>query len=171
MTINTREDLAKYFAELRFTVGAEVGVLRGDYSSILCEANPELKLYCIDSWGYGERKRREYHLQAYEIAKQKLASYHTTILYKLSMEAVLDFDDESLDFVYIDANHQPDFVREDIREWTKKVRKGGIVSGHDYHMEIEKVVNEYVKNNNLELRVTPQKSDKALSWWFVKEIT
>jgi predicted O-methyltransferase YrrM len=167
--MKTREDLAKYFKELGFTVGAEVGVLRGDYSAILCEANPELKLFCIDSWGYGEKKRREYHLQAYEIAKKKLAPYHTTILYKLSMEAVLDFDDESLDFVYIDANHRPDFVREDIREWTKKVKKGGIVSGHDYHGDVAGVVDEYVRNNNLELFVTEQKSDKALSWWFIKK--
>jgi hypothetical protein len=81
----------------------------------------------------------------------------------------LDFDDESLDFVYIDANHRPDFVREDIREWTKKVKKGGIVSGHDYHGDVAGVVDEYVRNNNLELFVTEQKSDKALSWWFIKK--
>jgi predicted O-methyltransferase YrrM len=167
--MKTREDLAKYFKELGFTTGAEIGVLKGIYSAVLCEANPNLKLFSIDCWGYGEKKRREYHLQAYEEAKIRLAPYNVVILYKLSMEAVLDFDDESLDFVYIDANHRPDFVREDIREWTKKVKKGGIVSGHDYHGDVAGVVDEYVRNNNLELFVTEQKSDKALSWWFIKK--
>jgi hypothetical protein len=48
------------------------------------------------------------------------------------MEAVKDFEDESLDFVYIDGHHGFKWVTEDIFEWSKKVRKGGIVSGHDY---------------------------------------
>ena len=48
------------------------------------------------------------------------------------MEALADFEDNSLDFVYIDANH--DFVNftQDLHEWYKKVRVGGIISGHDY---------------------------------------
>ena len=48
------------------------------------------------------------------------------------MEAAEDFKDESLDFVYIDANHEFRYIAEDLAEWTKKVRKGGIVAGHDY---------------------------------------
>ena len=48
------------------------------------------------------------------------------------MDAVKDFADESLDFVYIDANHEFKYVTEDIFEWSKKVRKGGAIAGHDY---------------------------------------
>src|SRR4029078_5218989 len=48
------------------------------------------------------------------------------------MEAVKDFKDESLDFVYIDGNHQLRYVIEDLVEWSKKIRSGGIISGHDY---------------------------------------
>ena len=48
------------------------------------------------------------------------------------MKAIKDFEDNSLDFVYIDGNH--DFVHftNDMYWWSKKVRVGGIVSGHDY---------------------------------------
>ena len=49
-----------------------------------------------------------------------------------SMDAVRDFQPESLDFVYIDANHSFDYVMQDIIEWSRRVRKGGIVAGHDY---------------------------------------
>ena len=48
------------------------------------------------------------------------------------MDAVKTFEDGSLDFVFIDGNHAFEYVTEDIAEWSKKVRKGGIISGHDY---------------------------------------
>ncbi len=169
--INSREDLARYFAELGFKVGAEIGVLRGDYSEVLCGANPGVKLFCIDSWGIGENRRREYHLGMYERAKIKLSLYNTKLIYKLSMEAIKEFEDESLDFVYIDANHSSEFVREDVWGWSKKVRKGGIVSGHDYNLfRIAEIVDEYVKSNGFNLRVT-NRGYEALSWWFMKELT
>ena len=48
------------------------------------------------------------------------------------MDALNDFEDNSLDFIHIDANHKFDFVMEDLIGWAKKVRSGGIISGHDY---------------------------------------
>src|SRR3990167_6811547 len=48
-----REDLAKLFAELKFTKGAEIGVEKGAYSESLCKWNPDLELYCIDPWSAG----------------------------------------------------------------------------------------------------------------------
>ena len=53
------------------------------------------------------------------------------------MDVVKQFKDGSLDFVYIDANHEFRSVIDDISEWGKKVKVGGIVSGHDF---------EYVEN-------------------------
>ena len=49
-----------------------------------------------------------------------------------SMDALKDFEDQSLDFVYIDANH--DFLNftMDLHYWMKKVKPRGIISGHDY---------------------------------------
>jgi len=40
-----------------------------------------------------------------------------------------------LDFVYIDANHNYEFVINDIRLALTKIKKGGIISGHDYHTD------------------------------------
>lgn len=48
------------------------------------------------------------------------------------MDAVRWFDDNTLDFVFIDANHDYKHFAEDLREWHKKVKPGGIVSGHDW---------------------------------------
>lgn len=166
--LKNREDLAVYFSKLGFKIGAEIGVLEGVYSEALCAVNPELKLYCIDSWGVNERRHHNYHLKAYEKAKIRLSPYKTTLIHKFSMDAVKDFSNESLDFVYIDADHRIQFVRDDIIEWSKRVKKGGVVSGHDYQGNIKIVVDDYINNNNLNLQVTTEKSDNALSWWFIK---
>jgi hypothetical protein len=50
----------------------------------------------------------------------------------MSIDALEDIPDESLDFIYIDGNHALPYVIQDIYEWNRKVRKGGCISGHDY---------------------------------------
>lgn len=53
---------------------------------------------------------------------------------KSSVEAAQEFPDQSLDAVYIDAEHDEASVRNDLRAWRSKVKKGGILSGHDWHL-------------------------------------
>ena len=134
--IALRENFAQTLAELNFNVGAEVGVWEGEHAEILFKANPNLKLYGIDSWT-PYRGMRDYHSYsyqpAYEKARKVLAPYNCTFIRSFSMDAVKDFENKSLDFVYIDANHGFRYVIDDIAEWSKKVKRGGIIFGHDYH--------------------------------------
>ena len=135
----TREDLADLFFELGFKIGAEIGVERGSYSEILCKHNPNLKLYCVDSWQQYDEYRdtlNQFSLEGYyEETKKRLAPYNCELIKKYSMDAVKDFENNSLDFVYIDGNHHFDYVAQDIINWAKIVRPGGIVSGHDYRKD------------------------------------
>jgi hypothetical protein len=62
--------------------------------------------------------------------------------------------DESLDAVFLDADHSYEAVSKDLPFWFKKVRKGGYLLGDDYqscHPGVSIAVNEFVKNNNLTL--------------------
>ena len=52
-----------------------------------------------------------------------------------SEEAVEMFDNEHFDLVYIDADHRYEAVKRDIEMWLPKVKLGGILAGHDYHIE------------------------------------
>lgn len=161
--MESRKDLAKYFKNLGFNLGVEVGVLGGTYSIALCEANPELRLYCIDSWGLEERRYRRYHERKYEEAKIRLAPYNCILIRALSMDAVQNVKKGSLDFVYIDADHRFDYVMQDIIQWSKRVRAGGIVAGHDYGKESVRVaVDAYVSQHGLKVEVTKDKS-----WYFM----
>jgi len=51
---------------------------------------------------------------------------------KTSLEAFVDFEERSLDAVYIDAEHDYNSVLSDIRVWKDKIKIGGILCGHDY---------------------------------------
>lgn len=48
-----------------------------------------------------------------------------------STDAAMKFDDASLDLVYLDGDHRTESVLADIDAWRPKVRKGGILAGHD----------------------------------------
>lgn len=171
--VTNRVELAKYFGRLGFNSGVEVGVLEGHYSIMLLNNIPGLELHCVDNW---KNIANREHIK--QLAYNRLSG-RAHIVQKHSMDAVKDFKDESLDFVYIDANHQYHSVIDDLTEWTKKVRKGGIIAGDDYYMipgskwGVIPAVNHFVKENGYELHVT--KWDKSLpeedshpQFWFVR---
>jgi len=68
-----------------------------------------------------------------------------------SVEAAKLYDDYSLDFVFIDAQHDYDSVKEDILAWKDKVKKGGLLAGHDFNPEgdygVGKAVRELLPNH------------------------
>ena len=54
---------------------------------------------------------------------------------KTSIEATKDFENGSLDAVYIDAEHDEASVREDIQAWRPKIKPGGLLCGHDFWID------------------------------------
>ncbi len=66
--------------------------------------------------------------------------------------AAARYDDESVDFVYVDACHRYAGCKADLDAWWPKVRAGGILSGHDYAGEYQGVVDavdEFAKREGL----------------------
>jgi predicted O-methyltransferase YrrM len=130
----SRKLMLETFKELGFKVGVEVGVAEGYFAEDMLKAIPGLKLYGIDIWssysGYQEYIDREE--KCFEEAKQRTAGYDCTLIRKYSIDAVNQFEDNSLDFVYIDGAHDFYNVATDICLWSKKVKIGGVVWGHDF---------------------------------------
>ena len=181
------EHLAPLFAELGYTRGVEIGVERGLYSEALCEANPQLQLFSVDPWehysGYRDHVSPEKLETFYEDARIRLSPYNCTLVRKYSVDAAEDFENRSLDFVYIDGNHRLQSVIEDIAAWDPKVRKGGIIAGHDFRQFKRQTychVVEAVRAWTQSYRIHPwflggkrseskETRDGARSWFWVKQ--
>lgn len=141
----SRQDLPEFFVGRGYKVGAEIGVDRGDFTELLCKEG--LEIYGIDPWkmypdymyGKGQKGLNE----NWEFSKERLAKYNCHLIRKTSMDAVEDFEDESLDFVYIDGHHGFRYVAEDLWEWNKKVKVGGVIAGHDYALNTKPPYHPY----------------------------
>lgn len=87
-----------------------------------------------------------------------------------STTASLIFPSQSVDLVFIDADHSYESVKDDISHWKSKVKKGGILCGHDYgnefHPGVKKSVDEHFGNNGLEIVSSGDSSNDNL--WVVK---
>lgn len=151
-----REDFDKLLGDFELNEGCEVGVLDGIHAKIMLDANPNLHLHLVDCYYYEKMPNhfRKPRMEDYLVAmRENLIGYNYTEHIMFSIEAVNKFEDGSLDFVYIDANHQFDFIMRDIIEWSKKVKIGGIVSGHDYQSKsnigVNRAVNAYLEAHNI----------------------
>lgn len=173
-------ELPSIFKNVGYKVGVEVGVQAGAYSETLCKQIPGLKLYSIDPWvSYGWYARKSANQDKmdrwYREAIVRLKPYNCEVIRGYSKDVVHRFEDNSLDFVFIDGNHGYEYVLQDIKIWTKKVRAGGIVSGHDFFNDddpdrcsVKDAVQEWVKSNNIKTWFI-LKGKKQPSWFWVKE--
>jgi predicted O-methyltransferase YrrM len=169
MELVGRVELARHFNSLGFKKGAEIGVSEGDFSEVLLTEIPKLCLYCIDIWESKERFNK---------AVEKLKRYDARFLRGKSMDMISKIADNSLDFVFIDADHRFDYVMEDIIGWSRKVKPGGIISGHDYYNFHESGVIESVRTytsiHKLKFELTgiiPESSDdRQPSFYWTKPL-
>jgi len=173
--IESRKELVDYFAQRKFKKGAEIGVAGGLFSHYMLKTIPGLNLLSIDSWPDDAGYRRDTK-KVRESAIQKLSEYpKCKIIEQTSMRAVCDVPEGSLDFVYIDGEHSFDAVLCDLVEWSKRVRPGGVVSGHDYvkrYRGLKRAVDAYTDFHKYVLYLTePQRkgADRYISYFFVKK--
>lgn len=68
----------------------------------------------------------------YQTYLKNIQPYSIRTIIGRSDETYINFEDNSIDFVFIDADHHYQSVKKDIELWYPKVRTGGIISGHDY---------------------------------------
>ena len=132
-----RNNLYKIAAEFNLKTGVEVGVEWGRNALAICRLIPDVNLYCVDPYlpyyANGTRPSLDRCNHIMSCAMDKVVDYDVTFIRKKSVDAAKDFEDESLDFVYIDGSHNFDSVMLDLLYWVPKVKTGGIVAGHDYN--------------------------------------
>lgn len=166
--LTTRKDFGK-LCELHKKTGlvAEIGVQYGTFSQQIAEFYTG-KVLCVDLWG---------DETIYNEAKKNLADGNKFKLYRADSLTLAEFiPNESLDAVYIDANHHYSEVLADIKAWYPKVRSRGIIAGHDYctsdaDLEVMAAVDEWCKQTGYKINVTTEdffNNKPYPTWWCVK---
>lgn len=163
--------------------GAEVGVMKGEYSELLLRTWRGRRLISIDSWPLAEGVDpddpvRGVGAQDAFIAetRSRLAPFgeRSEIRRADSLAAAAEFEPGSLDFVYIDADHEYESVRADIHAWHERIRPGGLLCGHDYYdgyrdgamYGVARAVDEFCASRGLSVHTTLREEPERS--WFVR---
>ena len=166
-----RTDLAELFMELGYRKGVEIGTRQGVFAKVLCDSNPKLHLTCVDPWTAYYRISQEDQDKRYLEALEMLKGLNVTIIKKPSMEAVGTFKDRSLDFVYVDGDHDFDCAMMDIIYWMPKVRTEGIFAVHDYNpaagADVVSAVNAYTRCHHIDPWYVTREMEPT-AYWVVK---
>ena len=112
----------------------EVGTFSGENAVVMAQYFKSV--VTVDPWANGyDKDDHASNADMAEVEKkyfERIADFSNISHMKLtSLEGVKKFDDGSLDLVYLDGDHQTEAVVADIDAWKPKVRKGGILAGHD----------------------------------------
>ena len=170
-------------------VGVEVGVHRGDYMSVLLREWPGAKIVGFDHWcvpkGYEEQAKTlsggaKTRSEDFAEAKLKLRRYRERahLIQDVSPECSRMFNDESLDFVYLDADHTRPGVDNDIRVWWRKLKPDGVLAGHDFLMPgepdggwgtyVQPAVMEHAALHGKDVHLIIEEGGLPWSWYIVK---
>lgn len=165
--------------------GVEVGVWKGEFSNFILSKWKGKKLYSVDPWkNFDDSEypddmniRQSEFDNIYNDVKILLSKYNnrSEIIRKDSVAASKNFDNLSLDFVYLDGRHHYQGVKEDIKYWYPKVKKGGLLCGHDYlngrigetDFGVKQAVDEFGEENNYKVIVSAK--DRYPTWIIVKK--
>jgi len=120
-------------------VMAEIGSFQG--VSTMLFAMHVKTIYSVDCYDYvvPESGRIPSHDQLFVDAEKLFLERTSDIkniikVRKTSVEASQQFEDKTLDAVYVDAEHDPISVRSDINAWKNKIKSDGILCGHDFYL-------------------------------------
>jgi hypothetical protein len=135
-----------------FTDGShfvEVGSWKGRSASYMgveiYNSEKQIKFDCVDTWlGSVEHHDKNSPFFVQELIDDKDWLYYQFLnntrpvcdiinpIRLSSLDAVNQYPNRSLDFVFIDASHEYNDVKKDILSWYPKIKKGGFIAGHDY---------------------------------------
>lgn len=161
----------------------EVGVHQGEFAAAFMAGWPGRYLG-VDPWrvlaeyqddlNWAGKTRSDCQSQAdrdrdLEITRAAMASFgdRVELMRELSADGALKVADGIADFIYIDARHEYDSIREDLELWWPKLRPGGVLAGHDYAGcwagTVGKAVDEFAEAHGLDVWTVPG----AMASWYL----
>lgn len=144
-------------------VGCFFGRSTGFLAACIINKKKSIRLHAIDIWPeikVGEKYYEEsgigrFNGSMYDMFLVNMGPLLSVIEPKRkgSLEAAKDYEDETIDFLFLDNNHLYEHVIKELEEWYPTVKTGGIIAGHDYHSRrhrgVKKGVDEFFGAANL----------------------
>ena len=136
-------------------VGIQIGSYKGQSAELFLKSGAFKTFYCIDPWqsGYDIWDCASYEENIREAEEEFDRRFKDNeIVKKIKMkssDAAKLFEQNSIDFIYIDGNHLYKAVKEDLKNYFPIVKDGGIIAGHDYNTtdwhlaDVVRAVNEF----------------------------
>lgn len=167
-----RQDVLRLLDRTEGALGIELGVAAGEFSRRMVASGRFRLFFGVDMYA-----------DTHDVAQYKQALRHVGLeapyrLLRMTFAEALDlFEDESLDFVYVDGYaHSGEEGGETIWNWARKVRIGGVIAGDDYHPDwplVVEAVDRFVADTGFELWVTTETEtgggySRYPSWAMVK---
>jgi Methyltransferase domain len=128
-------------------VVAEVGVWEGYFSQRILEICQPKELHLIDPWmympefantGFGRKKNEHLMDVKHQEVQAKFKDDARVKIHRMtSKEALEAMPDASLDWVYLDGNHNTPFIDNDLEVCLRKVKPNGLITGDDFHWQSE----------------------------------
>ena len=155
--------------ENNYKITAEVGCGYGQHSKHILKTTNVHKHFMVDSYKYYENDLfsdsiKNINIPNYTLeqkfddfsnmVKKDVEEFEQRVQFvrAASLEAVKHFPDEILDAAFIDANHQFEYVIDDLNSWWPKIKSGGIMAGDDYWMEgVARAVHLFAEQHDTEI--------------------
>jgi predicted O-methyltransferase YrrM len=143
-----KEEVSKIHDGVVVEVGCYIGrSLRHIAPTALANGN---KVYAVDLWDWekmddGIKAQLPDPIDVFAIFRVNMVQErlfdHIEVIREDSVVAAADFEDESIDLVFLDTSHDRDHLKAEIEAWRPKVKYGGTIMGHDYGQMFDGVVN------------------------------
>jgi hypothetical protein len=155
-------------------VCAEIGTWVGKNAEMMLDLDPTMTLHCIDAYtnvgvteDYSEGQPEEVKAKA----KARLERFGDRIkfVYQQSEVAYSTYPDEYFDYIYIDGDHSYWGAYRDMRTWWPKVKKGGLMGGHDIAMgSVSKALIDFADDNCILPKTYKLECGGRSDWWVEK---
>jgi hypothetical protein len=110
---------------------AELGVDKGGFSEEILKRTQARKLHLVDVWN-SERYHQGLKNEVQIKFEKEIESAQIELNLGLSTDVCSQFQDDYFDWIYIDTEHSYHVTKAELESYAPKMKKGGIIAGHDY---------------------------------------
>jgi SAM-dependent methyltransferase len=169
------------------SVGAELGVFRGEFTKHILQIVQPRELHLVDVWwtrfgefypdwgeytNFGKLSTK----RAFESAQKTVQLYgpqkNCVFFVGDDLEYLRGFADSYFDWIYLDTTHAYEHTKLELKLLARKIKPDGLIMGHDWyknskhpHHGVYKAVNEFCLENNWTLVALDQSTQ-----WCIKRV-